>query len=224
MQRIEEPAAAAVLSECSTLACAASMAWPQAARAQSGDAIDYDTARFERQLPATRASGPIALDGALDEPAWARRAVAQQLHPERSARGRAGHLRHRSARPLRRRGALLRRVRQRRRAGRHHRQRPEEGLQHRRAATAFASSSTRSTTSATAISSPTNPAGAKWDAQMANEGRENNANWDGIWDVRHADHRDRLVRGDPDSVPHAEVQRAAIRRRGGSTSSASCGG
>lgn len=29
-----------------------------------------------------------------------------------------------------------------------------------------------------------NPAGAKWDAQMANEGRENNANWDGIWDVK----------------------------------------
>ena len=29
----------------------------------------------------------------------------------------------------------------------------------------------------------TNPAGAKWDAQMINEGRENNANWDGIWDV-----------------------------------------
>jgi hypothetical protein len=26
--------------------------------------------------------------------------------------------------------------------------------------------------------------GAKWDAQMANEGRENNANWDGIWDVK----------------------------------------
>jgi hypothetical protein len=29
-----------------------------------------------------------------------------------------------------------------------------------------------------------NPMGARWDAQMANEGRENNANWDGIWDVR----------------------------------------
>jgi hypothetical protein len=29
----------------------------------------------------------------------------------------------------------------------------------------------------------TNPAGAKWDAQMANEGRENNINWDGVWDV-----------------------------------------
>ena len=30
----------------------------------------------------------------------------------------------------------------------------------------------------------TNPAGAKWDAQMSNEGREINANWDGVWDVR----------------------------------------
>jgi Domain of unknown function (DUF5916)/Carbohydrate family 9 binding domain-like len=28
-----------------------------------------------------------------------------------------------------------------------------------------------------------NPGGAKWDAQMTNEGRESNANWDGIWDV-----------------------------------------
>jgi hypothetical protein len=29
----------------------------------------------------------------------------------------------------------------------------------------------------------TNPAGAKWDAQMINEGRESNPNWDGIWEV-----------------------------------------
>ena len=27
----------------------------------------------------------------------------------------------------------------------------------------------------------TNPAGAKWDAQMGNEGREMNASWDGVW-------------------------------------------
>ena len=53
----------------------------------------------------------------------------------------------------------------------------------------------------------TNPAGAKWDAQMSNEGRETNANWDGIWDVRTRIARGRLVRGDPDSVPDAEVQR-----------------
>jgi hypothetical protein len=29
----------------------------------------------------------------------------------------------------------------------------------------------------------TNPAGAKWDAQLANEGRDFNVNWDGIWRV-----------------------------------------
>ncbi|MCS6816075.1 MAG: carbohydrate binding family 9 domain-containing protein [Blastocatellia bacterium] len=30
----------------------------------------------------------------------------------------------------------------------------------------------------------TNPGGAKWDAQMSNEGREVNSDWDGIWHVR----------------------------------------
>ena len=29
----------------------------------------------------------------------------------------------------------------------------------------------------------TNPGGAKWDAQLANEGRDFNVNWDGIWTV-----------------------------------------
>ena len=29
-----------------------------------------------------------------------------------------------------------------------------------------------------------NPAGAKWDAQMINEGREVNSSWDGVWHVR----------------------------------------
>ena len=28
-----------------------------------------------------------------------------------------------------------------------------------------------------------NPGGAKWDSQMSNEGRDQNQNWDGIWDV-----------------------------------------
>ena len=35
----------------------------------------------------------------------------------------------------------------------------------------------------------TNPAGAKWDAQLANEGRDFNVNWDGIWRRRGARHR-----------------------------------
>jgi hypothetical protein len=45
------------------------------------------------------------------------------------------------------------------------------------------SCSIRSMTNETVISSLRTPAGAKWDSQMSNEGRENNANWDGIWDV-----------------------------------------
>ena len=53
----------------------------------------------------------------------------------------------------------------------------------------------------------TNPAGAKWDSQMANEGRDNNANWDGIWDVKTRITETGWVRGDLDSVPHAQVRR-----------------
>jgi hypothetical protein len=35
----------------------------------------------------------------------------------------------------------------------------------------------------------TNPGGAKWDAQMTNEGRDVNANWDGVWHVKtHINH------------------------------------
>ena len=30
----------------------------------------------------------------------------------------------------------------------------------------------------------TNPSGAKWDAQVAGEGRDINTNWDAIWDVK----------------------------------------
>ena len=40
---------------------------------------------------------------------------------------------------------------------------------------------------------------------MANEGRENNANWDGIWDVK-TRIAERLVRGNLDPVSHAQVR------------------
>ena len=41
--------------------------------------IDYATARLERRLPATRATGPIALDGRLDEPAWVTAPIAKDF-------------------------------------------------------------------------------------------------------------------------------------------------
>src|SRR4029453_7357498 len=46
------------------------------AGAQSSGTINYDTARFERRLLATRASGEITLDGSLDEAAWQEAPVA----------------------------------------------------------------------------------------------------------------------------------------------------
>ena len=41
-------------------------------------------------------------------------------------------------------------------------------------------------TSATAISSPSTRPARSGTRRWSNEGRENNANWDGIWDVRDA--------------------------------------
>ena len=46
---------------------------------QPARTINYETARFERRLPAVRAAGSIRLDGALDEPAWNAAAVAQHF-------------------------------------------------------------------------------------------------------------------------------------------------
>src|SRR5258705_13464550 len=40
-------------------------------------AIDYETARLSRKLPAQRATGAIVLDGKLDEASWAGAPVAK---------------------------------------------------------------------------------------------------------------------------------------------------
>jgi hypothetical protein len=41
--------------------------------------IDYSTARLDRKLPATRAAGPIELDGRLDEPSWVNAPLAKDF-------------------------------------------------------------------------------------------------------------------------------------------------
>ncbi len=60
----------------------------------------------------------------------------------------------------------------------------------------------------------TNPAGAKWDAQMSNEGRDRQRELGRHLGRRDTRHRNRLVRRDPNSVPHAQVRGAATSRRG----------
>ena len=49
------------------------------ALAQSGDGIDYATAHLDRKVLATRATGPISINGVLDEPAWANAPVAHDF-------------------------------------------------------------------------------------------------------------------------------------------------
>ena len=48
----------------------AALVFVAAGAAASANPIDYTTARQTRRLPAIRATGPITLDGRLDEPSW----------------------------------------------------------------------------------------------------------------------------------------------------------
>ena len=73
--------------------------------------IDYNTARFERRLTAVRSTGPIKLDGALDEPDWETAPIATHFIQNDPREGQPADLRHRGARALRRRRDLLRRLR-----------------------------------------------------------------------------------------------------------------
>ncbi|MFN2446315.1 MAG: hypothetical protein ABR606_12145, partial [Vicinamibacterales bacterium] len=47
--------------------------------AMAGPPIDYATARLDRKLPAVRVTGPIALDGRLDEATWATAPLAKDF-------------------------------------------------------------------------------------------------------------------------------------------------
>lgn len=150
--------------------------------ASASPTINYDTARLDRRLTAVRAAGPIALNGRLDEPSWASAPMAHNFVQNDPREGEPATF-DTEVRVVYDDDALYFGV--------------------------FASDdqpsriivndikkdfSTGSSDGFTIILDTfhderngyqfaTNPAGAKWDAQTSNEGRENNANWDGIWDV-----------------------------------------
>src|SRR5688572_16842906 len=52
---------------------------PPALASGQGGPIDYDTARRERRLIIVRAAGTVALDGVLEEAAWAAAPVARDF-------------------------------------------------------------------------------------------------------------------------------------------------
>lgn len=151
--------------------------------ASAANPIDYATAKRDRKLPATRATGPIEVDGRLDEPAWAVAPLAKDFIQNDPREGEPATF-DTEVRLLYDDDALyigvfakddtpgdiiVNELRKDFNTG------TGDGFQvvidtfhDERNGYQFA----------------VNPAGAKWDAQMSNEGRENNSNWDGVWDVR----------------------------------------
>ena len=149
--------------------------------AQNGS-IDYDNARGDRRLQATQAHGPITLDGRLDEPSWAAAPLATNFVQNDPREGDAATFEtevkllydHRAiyigvfAKDPEPAAIIVNELRKDFNTGN------ADGFQvvidtfhDQRNGYQFA----------------INPMGAKWDAQMSNEGRDTNANWDGIWDV-----------------------------------------
>src|SRR5688572_7787408 len=144
--------------------------------------INYETARLERRLQAVRATDAIALDGALDEPAWRDAPIASHFLQNDPREGEpATH--DTEVRILYDEDAMYFGV---------FAKDTEPGRiivnDLKKDFSTDGSDGFRIILDTfrderNGYQFATNPAGAKWDAQMANEGRENNANWDGIWDV-----------------------------------------
>jgi hypothetical protein len=151
--------------------------------AATDDPIDYNTARLSRKLPAVRATGPITLDGRLDEAGWTAAPLAKDFIQNDPREGEPATFDTEVrllyddealyvgvfARDDQPSGIITNELRKDFNTGN------GDGFQvvidtfhDERNGYQFA----------------VNPAGAKWDAQMSNEGRENNSNWDGVWDVR----------------------------------------
>ena len=155
----------------------------RSASGQSVAPIDYAAAHLDRTLSAARASGTIVLDGVLDEAAWATAPVARGFLQNEPREGQPATF-DTEVRTLYDEDALYFGVFAR----------DEEPAKiivsdlkkdfNAAASDAFLIVIDTFADQRNGFEFATNPAGAKWDAQMANEGREINANWDGIWDVR----------------------------------------
>ncbi len=153
----------------------------QAQTPQDGG-INYDTARTERRLPAKRADGPITLDGRLDEASWAGAPLADKFVQNDPREGEPATY-DTEVRMLYDDRALYIGVFARD---------PEPGA-------IIVNELRKDFNTGTAdgfqvvidtfhderngYQFAINPGGAKWDSQMSNEGRDQNQNWDGIWDV-----------------------------------------
>jgi hypothetical protein len=173
--------------------CALGAPWPAIAQDSRTDErppaparaaeIDYDTAHFERQLQVVRAAGRITLDGMLDEPSWADAPMARNFIQNDPHEGEPATY-DTEVRVLYDDGALYFGVFAR------------DGEPNRIISNDLKKDFNTDQSDGFRIildtfhdgrngyQFATNPGGAKWDSQMANEGRDKNDSWDGIWDVK----------------------------------------
>ena len=156
---------------------------PAAPARAPGDAINYDTIHLEKRVIAVRAAGPIMLDGALDEPSWREAPVANGFIQNDPHEGNPATY-DTDVRVLYTEDALYFGVFA-------HDMEPSKIIvsdlkkdYNTGSSDGFRIVLDTFHDGRNAYQFATNPAGAKWDSQMAGEGRDNNANWDGIWDVK----------------------------------------
>jgi hypothetical protein len=155
---------------------------PSMLAAQTNGGVDYSTARFDRKLPATRASGPITLDGRLDEAAWEGAPIARDFIQNDPREGQPATY-DTEVRMIYDDAALY--------IGVFAKDDEPDGIIISELRKDFNTGTGDSfqvvidtfKDERNGYQFAINPAGAKWDAQMANEGRESNSNWDGVWDV-----------------------------------------
>ena len=153
------------------------------AKPKGAETINYDTIHLEKRISAIRASGNIMLDGALDEPAWSEAPMANGFIQNDPLEGSPATY-DTEVRVLYSDDALYFGV----------------WAKDEEASKIIVSDLKKDYNTGSsdgfrvvldtfhdgrnAYQFATNPSGAKWDSQMANEGRDNNSNWDGIWDVK----------------------------------------
>ncbi|HYU79383.1 MAG TPA: DUF5916 domain-containing protein, partial [Vicinamibacterales bacterium] len=147
------------------------------------DKIDYATARLDKKLPAVLAKSAITLDGRLDEPAWADAPVAKDFIQNDPREGEPATF-DTEVRLLYDREALYIGVFAKD-------DQPGQIIVNELRKDFNTGSSDMFQVvidtfhdERNGYQFAINPMGAKWDAQMSNEGRDNNSNWDGIWDVK----------------------------------------
>ena len=191
--------------------------------ASVGAAINYETARLERRLVAVRASGTIVLDGMLDEPAWSNAPFASHFVQNDPREGEPATF-DTEVRLLYDDDALYFGV---------FAKDDEPG---RLIVNDLKKDFNTGNSDGFRIildtfhderngyQFATNPAGAKWDSQMSNEGRESERELGRHLGCHDAGHGDGLVRRNPHPVPHAEVRKQRHADLGTSTSSERFGG